>query len=450
VTSGEAGIGRAVVLVGNPAAPYSRGLRIARALSKAGYDVEIAAVAAEGLAAREMDGPIVIRRYAPSGAYRSMSASYHDPAAVSGVTGGGRRPFVVRAPLAAAAALRRWLFWPHTVRGWWATLDRELAPADLYHACGSLTIAAALAARRRSPIGPNGRPARVVYDAIDDVVGSNNMIGVPGVFRMWFARRERAWARGADARTTVNEALAERLGKRWRTGPPLAVPNHPDVPSIPAGETCDLIRERLKLPETTRIVLFQGRLGPNLGLDEAAEATLLLPDTAFVVIGFGRWAERSAARDADPRFAGRHFTLPPVHPDELAAWTASADVSIVPLAPVSENQRLSTPNKFWESIIVGTPVVLGPGLPIMEAIVRDLGLGRVASSLAPADLAAAIGGLLDRPADERSSERQRIARLARERFSWPATAARYRDLVEVTMAGAADGTPADGTPATKS
>jgi len=445
VTGGKARIGRAVVLVGNPAAPYSRGLRIARALSEAGYDVEIAAVAADGLPEREMDGPIVIRRYLPSGAFRSMSASYRDPAAVLGVTGGGRRPFVVRAPIAAAAALRRWLFWPHTVRGWWATLDRELAPADLYHACGSLTVAAALAARRRSPIGPNGRPARVIYDAIDDVVGSNNMIGVPGVFRRWIARRERAWAQAADARTTVNDALAERLGRRWRTSPPLVVPNHPDVSSMAAGATCDLIRERLKLPETTRIVLFQGRLGPNLGLDEAAEATLLLPDAAFVVIGFGRWAERSAARDTDPRFGGRHFTLPPVHPDELAAWTASADVSIVPLAPVSENQRLSTPNKFWESIIVGTPVVLGPGLPVMETIVRDHGLGQVAASLAPADLAAAIGVLLDRPADERSADRERIARLARERFSWPATAARYRDLVEATVATAADATPTDGT-----
>ena len=212
-----------------------------------------------------------------------------------------------------------------------------------------------------------------------------------------------------------------------------------------AGETCDLIRERLELPERTRIVLFQGRLGPNLGLDEAAEATLLLPEAAFVVIGFGRWAERSAARDTDPRFAGRHFTLPPVHPDELAAWTASADVSIVPLAPVSENQRLSTPNKFWESIIVGTPVVLGPGLPVMEAMVRKHDLGRVAASLAPADLAAAIGELLDRPTGERAAERKRIATLAQERFSWPATAARYRDLVAVTVA--ADGTPADITPA---
>jgi glycosyltransferase involved in cell wall biosynthesis len=420
---------RAVVLVGNPAAPYSRGLRIARVLADVGYEVEIAAVAAEGLADREADGPITIRRYAPSGRYRTMAATYRDPAATAEAGGARRRPLILRAPRAAAAAIRRWLFWPHTVRGWWATLARELEPADLYHACGSLTIAAALAARDRRPSGPGGGPARVVYDAIDDVIGSNNMVGVPAPLRAFFGRRERGWARAADARTTVNDALADRLGRQWRTQPPAVLPNYPDAPRFEAGATCDLIRERLALPSTTRIVLFQGRLGPYLGIDEAAEAVLLVPDAALVLIGFGRWAEKCAARDADPRFAGRHFTLPPVHPDELAAWTASAEVSVIPLAPVSANQRLSTPNKFWESFIVGTPIVLAPRLPEMERTVREHDLGVVAASLRPTDLATAIAALLDRPVELRAAERARIAAIARERFSWPTAAARYRSLV---------------------
>ena len=54
---------RAVILVGNPAAPYSRGLRIARALDRAGYAVEIAAVATPDVPELERDGPITIRRY---------------------------------------------------------------------------------------------------------------------------------------------------------------------------------------------------------------------------------------------------------------------------------------------------------------------------------------------------------------------------------------------------
>jgi hypothetical protein len=40
-------------MVGGPAAPYSRSIRIARALSAEGFAVEIAAVASPGLPERE-------------------------------------------------------------------------------------------------------------------------------------------------------------------------------------------------------------------------------------------------------------------------------------------------------------------------------------------------------------------------------------------------------------
>ena len=56
-------------------------------------------------------------------------------------------------------------------------------------------------------------------------------------------------------------------------------------------------RSRLRLEAGlqpgTRIVLFQGRLGPRLGLDEAAEAVLLVPDAVLVLLGFGRGFDAS-------------------------------------------------------------------------------------------------------------------------------------------------------------
>lgn len=420
---------RAVVLVGNPASPYSRGLRIARALGAEGYSVEIAAVAAEGLPEREMDGDVTIRRYRPSGPLAGRAPKHRGPDVVPAAASPKpeRRP--IRAARRAVTSAMRWWFWPHTMRGWWATLGRELEPADLYHACGSLTVAAALAARSRTPRGPAGGQARVIYDAIDDVIDSNNMLGVPPLVRRWLDRRERGWARAADGRTTVNDALAERLAQRWGLPAPLVLPNFPEPGDLPPGEPRDLIREHLGLPAATRIVLFQGRLGPNLGIEAAAEAVLTVADAAIVLIGFGRWADRCRARDEDPRFRGRHFTLPPKHPDELAPWTASADVSIIPLPAVSLNQRLSSPNKFWESIAVGTPVVAPAALEVMAGLIEEHGLGRVAAGEASGPLAEAMRQVLDRPVEERLVERRRIAMIAKERFSWPATAATYRTLV---------------------
>jgi glycosyltransferase involved in cell wall biosynthesis len=343
----------------------------------------------------------------------------------------------------------RWLLWPHTVRAWWHALDRELAPADLYHACGSLAIAPALAARERDRKA--GRRSIVLYDAIDNVVEGNNMLAMPSVVRRLNLRREAGWARAADGLLTVNEGLAERLGARWHPGEPvLVVPNWPETGTVAdaradvsAGSEAraDLIRRATGLPASSRVVLFQGRLGPNLGLEPAAEAVLRVPNAALVLIGFGRSLDECRARDRDPRHAGRHFTLPAVHPDELLAWTASADVSVVPLPPVSVNQRQSTPNKFWESLAAGTPVVIGPGLELMERLVREHDLGAVAASLSPDDLAVALRDVLDVTPEAAGARRGRIAALAAERFSWGTAAAAYLALV-ARLAGAGAGTKA--------
>ncbi len=415
---------RAVVLVGNPAAPYSRSLRIARALADEGFSVEIAAVAADGVPEAEADDDVSIRRYRPTGPFASMAATYR---AAPGPAVARRRPLrLVRAVRGAAAALRRWAFWPHTVRGWWTTIAHDLAPADLYHACGSLAIAPALAARERDR--RQGRLSRVIYDAVDDVVNGNNLLGMPSVVRAVIRRRERNWARAADGRTTVNDALSATLAARWGTAAPVVVPNWPQ-PLAPGDPRPDHIRAALHLPPTTRIVVFQGKLGPNLGLDEAAEAVLEVPEAMFCVIGFGRGYAASLARDADPRYAGHHATLPAVHPDEIVAWMASADVAILAAPPISENQRLSTPNKFWEAVAAGTPFVVGADLSVMADLVREHDLGVVADSLGPADLGAAVRAVLDVEPAAAAARRERIAAVARERFAWPAAATRYRSLV---------------------
>ena len=65
--------GRAVLLVANTADPYSRGLRVARSLAAAGWEVEIAAVSGPDVPDEERDGEIVTRRYHASGIFKRWS-----------------------------------------------------------------------------------------------------------------------------------------------------------------------------------------------------------------------------------------------------------------------------------------------------------------------------------------------------------------------------------------
>lgn len=436
----EAARRRAVILVGNPANPYSRAIRIGRTLHANGYDVEIAAPIAEGAAAFEQDGPLTIRRYQPSGPFAALAATYRAPLPKLALAANGPRATLSRrilrrlraTPTRILRTLRNrsitWFLWPHTVRGWWHTLERELEPADLYHACGVLAIAPALAARKRDRRA--GRRSRVIHDVIDLQLESNNVLGMPPMIRRFLTRRERRWARAADAHVSVNEPFASRAAALWGLPrAPTIVPNYPERWSPPAGAPPDRIRDLLGLQAATPICLFWGRLGPYVGLDEMAEAVLLVPDAVFVVMGFGRGWDASVTRDRDPRFAGRHFTIPAVHPDELVAWVASADVAMVTLPPLSFNQRFTTPNKFLEALAAGTPIVLGPDLPTMARILEREQAGREVASMAPADIAAAIRSILELPVAERGAWRDRLAAVARERYSWPIAAKAYESVL---------------------
>lgn len=409
---------RAVLLVANVAAPYSRGLRVARSLEAAGYEVEIAAVDDGKAPPVEHDGGIVTRRYTPSGPWARFAVERRRPRArgVGGRLGG------------LADTLAKVLFWPVHVRGWWRALGADLPDADLYHAFGILTIPVALSLARQAR--RRGRRGAVVYDVIDVILESNNVDRVPGPVLAWYRWRERRWVRASDAVITVNDPIADHLRTAWR------LPSSPTVLLncqplwAPPAERPDAIRAAAGLPADRRLVLFLGRLGRERGLDEAAEAVLQIHSAALVMLGFGAWADRLRERDADPRFAGHHVTLPPVHPDLVPLWTASADVSIIAVPANSLNQRLSTPNKFWESLTAGTPVVVGRELEVMRAIVEAEGVGAVADPADPADIARALASILDLPAPERAAMRERCLAVTRERYNWEAAVGPYLELVQ--------------------
>ena len=112
--------------------------------------------------------------------------------------------------------------------------------------------------------------------------------------------------------------------------------------------------------------------------------------------------------------------LPAVPPGDLLDWVADADVDAIPLQRSSLNHWLCTPNKLWESLAAGIPVVVSD-FPIMRRIVIEdpAGpLGAVCDPSDPASIAAAIASILDLPPAELEALRERCHRTARERWNW--------------------------------
>jgi len=114
-------------------------------------------------------------------------------------------------------------------------------------------------------------------------------------------------------------------------------------------------------------------------------------------------------------------------------WTASADASILAVPANSLNQRLSTPNKFWESLAAGTPMVVGRDLEVMRRIVEEEGIGATADPLDPADLARALRELLDASPADRAARRARALAAARDRYNWETAVEPYLAVVDRLM-----------------
>ena len=98
------------------------------------------------------------------------------------------------------------------------------------------------------------------------------------------------------------------------------------------------------------------------------------------------------------------------------------------------NHRYTTPNKLWEALAAGTPVVASD-LPGMAEVVRETGAGVLCDPTSPAAIAAAISELLDRPDAEREAVRQRALAAARDRYHWERQVAPLLELYGRFVAG---------------
>lgn len=313
--------------------------------------------------------------------------------------------------------------------GWCRAAVAAAPMADIHHAhdMEALPAASAAAARDRS---------RYVYDSHEVYLAWGPVLRQPRLLRRVMAGWERRMARRAAAIVTIGEALAAELGRRFGVGGILALYNCPPrwtPPDVPE----DRIRRALGLAASTPIVLCHGGFTANRGLEQTAAAMLEpgLEHAHLVFLGYRAGFIEPLL--ADPRLAGRIHHLPAVPPGDVTAWVAGADVDVMAILPVDLNSRLSTPNKLFESLAAGVPVV-SSDLPTRRMVILDQErgpLGALCDPLSPASIAVALRSILDLPPVERDAFRARVLRAAHERWNWETESAGLVGLYAELAAG---------------
>ena len=305
--------------------------------------------------------------------------------------------------------IRLLFYFPLRPIGWATALAAVADPADIWHGMW----AGSLPALNRLK-GLHG--GRTIYDSRDVFAHSRGFDRIDPVYRAMFRAFERRWARAADAVLTVNESYADILAHTLGIERPAVVMNCPER-WIPPEPRPDNIRKALSLPATTRVVLYQGNLLTDRGIEQSMDAILEVPDACLVLMGYGAETARYTQSSARAPYLGRVFVLPAVSPAELLEWTASADVAVIAIQPSSLNHRYTTPQKLFEAMAAGVPVVASD-LPGMSAIVRTTGCGVLCDPTSASAIARAIRELLDAGPDQRSAFRAAAIQAAHDRYNW--------------------------------
>jgi glycosyltransferase involved in cell wall biosynthesis len=262
----------------------------------------------------------------------------------------------------------------------------------------------------------------VIYDAGDIFLASTALMGLAWPVRAVIRRYERSAAQAADGVVTANDAYARELARRLDVAMPVVVMNCPPR-TIPPAVPPRRFHEALGLVPDTRIVLYHGGFTAERGIEELIAAIPLVERAVLVLLGFGPLAGRYEAIAADPANGSRIRVLPAVAPAELLDWVASADVVAMPILPTTLNHRLTTPNKLFEAMAVGVPVVASD-LPGMAAIVRSIDAGRLVDPNDPVSIAAGLSEILDAPQAERLARRTRTLAAASDVYNWETQSAR--------------------------
>lgn len=277
-------------------------------------------------------------------------------------------------------------------------------PGDVYHCHDLYTLPLGYRAKRR-------HGGKLVYDA-HELTTELAYISRPE--RMGWRVLERFLISRADEVIATGTYRAEYLAKKYGIAAPIVLLNCP--PMLAAEAHNRALREKLGLEDdTVPVILYQGGFVRGRGLDKLVLAAAHLDRGVLVLMGWGE-LEAELRRLVEEMGLERcvYFTEP-VAPDEVVYYCMSASVGVVIALRTSLNNYYATPNKLYEYINAGLPVV-SMDFPAVKEVVEGYGLGCTFDPEEPESIAEAINRVL---ADEQRYDTMRKNALeAAKIFNW--------------------------------
>lgn len=285
-------------------------------------------------------------------------------------------------------------------------------------------------------------------EALAAGAGTARSLGVPFVYDahdLWLGRlrRGRSWLYWraylayygfverrllplAAAAITVSPPIAAHLERQYGLARVELVPNYPKLEAQARSTDLRTLPGLAEIPGAAPIVLYLGNVMSGRGVEQLISAMGSVPDAHLVLLGGGGQrelvqavAERAGVRD-------RVHAVDPVPSERVVEYAASASVGVSPILPSCLNYRYSLPNKLFQYMAAGLPVVASNFDQVRE-VVEGNGAGVTVDPADPAAIGSAIRAVL--ASEEERREMGSRARLAVEdRYNWAVAERTLRDV----------------------
>lgn len=238
------------------------------------------------------------------------------------------------------------------------------------------------------------RDVPLIYDA-HEIYPSQKVL--PLRLRIKSYINERLFIKYADYVITVNQFIADIMKKKYGLEDVGVIMNCTRLEEgFRPEDYRDLLKRELKLKDEDRIVLFQGWISGERNLDNIVKAFKYVGERIkLVLIGYGPYEERLKRLVKEERLKKRVFFMGQVDSREILKYTAGADIGIIPYEPIDENHLYCSPNKFFEFIICGVPVISND-LPFFRAMNERFNVGITVDMNKPLEIAKTLKDVLER------------------------------------------------------
>ncbi len=234
------------------------------------------------------------------------------------------------------------------------------------------------------------RKVKLVYDTHEYFTEVPELLDRPRVRSIWLSIEKRIFPKLKSV-YTVNQAIADIYTLKYKV--PVQVVRNIS-PSWSAERL--LSKNELSIPENKRLIIIQGAgINMHRGAEEAVEAMQYI-DAVLMIVGDGDVVPQLKERVKELKLSDKVLFYGKQPYDRMMNYTYYAEIGLTLDRATNQNYALSLPNKVFDYLHAGTPIV-ATQITAVANLIHQYNIGTVLENLTVRDLADAINHLLSRP-----------------------------------------------------